>query len=124
MLDIRRGTRYGVGMTYKYIMTKTAAVPHIGHEIVFTEEVTVRCATCNQDIWRHKDVLARTNETHKRTYARLKVEDPDRIRKINREKSAKRRARVKKDPVKYAAYLAKAKEYSARRKAQAGVSSK
>ena len=103
-------------MEYKYLMTKTAVVPHIGHEIVFTEEVTVRCETCNQDIWRHKDVMHRTNETHKRLYAKLKVENPDRIREINRNKSAKRRARVKKDPVKYAAYLAKAKEYSSRKK--------
>jgi hypothetical protein len=103
-------------MTYKYALSKKLVAAHIGHEIVFTEDITVRCSTCGEDIWRQADVNARTREIERRLYARLKVEDPDRIRKINREKSAKRRARVKKDPVKYEAYLAKAREYNARKK--------
>ena len=90
----------------------------MGHEIAFTEKVTVRCVTCNEDVWKHEDVLARLNKNQKLWYAKLKSEDPDRVRKINREKSAKRRARAKSDPVKYEAYLAYAREHNRRSKAR------
>jgi hypothetical protein len=110
-------------MKYKYSLSKAVVVLHIGHEIVFTEEVAVRCATCNEDIWKHEDVLARALENQKRHYAKMKAEDPDRYRKINREKGRARRARKKADPVQYAEYLAKAKVYNdtarAKRKAAA-----
>jgi hypothetical protein len=103
-------------MTYKYALSKKLVAAHIGHQIVFTEDITVRCSTCGEDIWRHADVLARTAENQRLAFSKMKTEDPERYREINRTKSAKRRARVKKDPVKYAAYLAKAREYNAQKK--------
>jgi hypothetical protein len=105
-------------MEYKYLLSKTVVAPHIGHEIAFTEEVTVRCVTCGEDVWRHKDNVARSMKVQKLWHEKMRIEDPERYRKINREKGRARRARMKSDPKTYAIYLAKAKEYNDRAKAK------
>ena len=111
-------------MNYKDVLTKKLVSAHIGHDITVTADITVRCSTCSEDIWRHADALARRAENQRLAFIKMKAEDPERYRKINRTKSAKHRARVKKDPVKYAAYLENAKKYNAKSRARAGADSK
>ena len=101
-------------MGYKYALSKILVTPHIGHAIEFTEDVRLHCNTCGEELWSHRDTIDRANENDKKRMAKMRVEDPDRYRKINRENSAARRARLKEDPVRYAEYLAKAKVYNDR----------
>ena len=95
-------------------LTKTKVEPHIGHALAFTSDITLTCETCGEVLWSQAAVSAKANRNQKARFARMKVEDPNAYRKINREKSAARRARLKEDPVKYAEYLAKAKAYNDR----------
>lgn len=101
---------------------------HVGHSTEIKcdelENISLYCTSCEVDIYA-------TNLAQEREYrrvkgseylARMRVEEPDRYRELNREKGRKRRAHMKADPVLYARYLEKAKEYnataSAKRKAK------
>lgn len=105
----------------------TTLAPHDGHSVYISldgEDICLYCGTCSTEIYK-------TNLYEEREYRRVKgndylsrmrIEEPDRYRELNREKGRKRRARMKADPVLYARYLEKAKEYnataSAKRKAK------
>ncbi len=97
-----------------HTLTKTKAMAHQGHAIEITESAELVCSTCDTVIWSQEAVNEKGRVNTKAMYARMKVEDPDKYRAINRENSRKHRERAKADPVKYAEYLAKAKEYNAR----------
>lgn len=92
---------------------------HAGHAVEIKlegESVLLQCTDCATNLLDINLVeqRERRRQNSKERMARMRVEEPERYRAINREKAAKRRARAKSDPEKYANYLAKAKEYNDR----------
>lgn len=76
-------------------LTKTKVQPHVGHTLAFTPDITLTCETCGEVVWSQAAVSAKASRNQKARLARMKVENPDAYREINRKKSAKHRARVK-----------------------------
>lgn len=101
-------------MEQKYALNKTLVTPHIGHAIEITDDVRLHCSTCGEDLWRHQDVLAKAARNQKALHERLKVEDPDRLKEINRVARRRKMANIKADPERYARHLEKAREYNNR----------